>query len=120
MFFGTDRVTEFLDKGFNFISVGNDLHHMLTQNFAHKEALVACADASRKAQSWTPRFCAMPFGNEGHNPVPKNGKAITKPSPQLTGKEWKDSLRAGKPKFGIFVNSHSPTVAEQFAHAGYD
>ena len=34
--------------------------------------------------------------------------------------EFKDSLRAGKPKFGIFVNSHSPTVAEQFAHAGYD
>ena len=29
--FGTDRVGEFLDKGFPFISVGNDLHHVLTQ-----------------------------------------------------------------------------------------
>ena len=46
--FGTDRVTEFLDKGFNFISVGNDLHHMLTQNFAHKEALVECSMKSNK------------------------------------------------------------------------
>jgi 4-hydroxy-2-oxoheptanedioate aldolase len=29
-------------------------------------------------------------------------------------------LRAGKPKLGLFVNSHSPTVAEQLAHSGYD
>lgn len=29
--FGTARVGEFLDKGFTFISVGNDLHHVLTQ-----------------------------------------------------------------------------------------
>jgi len=29
--FGTDRVGEFLEKGFPFISVGNDLHHVLTQ-----------------------------------------------------------------------------------------
>ena len=29
--FGTARVGEFLDKGFTFISVGNDLHHILTQ-----------------------------------------------------------------------------------------
>ena len=28
---GTERVTEFLDLGFTFISVGNDLHHVLTQ-----------------------------------------------------------------------------------------
>jgi hypothetical protein len=27
----TARVGEFLDKGFSFISVGNDLHHTLTQ-----------------------------------------------------------------------------------------
>ena len=70
--FGTDRVTEFLDKGFNFISIGNDLHHMLTQNFAHKEALVAASSASNKP--WTPRHTNMPFGGEGalagHNPAP--------------------------------------------------
>src|SRR5262252_3906610 len=38
----------------------------------------------------------------------------------LTGKEFKAQLRAGKPKMGLFVNSHSPTVAEQLAHSGYD
>jgi 4-hydroxy-2-oxoheptanedioate aldolase len=38
----------------------------------------------------------------------------------LTGAEFKQELRAGKPKFGLFVNSHSPTVAEQLAHTGYD
>src|SRR6476659_10224044 len=29
--FGTSRVGEFLDKGFPFVSIGNDLHHILTQ-----------------------------------------------------------------------------------------
>src|SRR5205814_10413591 len=33
--FGTARVGEFLDKGFSFISIGNDLHHVLTQAGAH-------------------------------------------------------------------------------------
>ena len=28
--FGTDRVEEFLKKDFAFISIGNDLHHVLT------------------------------------------------------------------------------------------
>src|SRR5919198_1642869 len=38
----------------------------------------------------------------------------------LTGKQFKAQLREGKPKFGLFLNSHSPTVAEQLAHSGYD
>lgn len=38
----------------------------------------------------------------------------------LTGVEFKKQLRAGTPKLGLFVNSHSPTVAEQLAHGGYD
>jgi 4-hydroxy-2-oxoheptanedioate aldolase len=38
----------------------------------------------------------------------------------LTGAEFKKQLSAGTPKFGLFVNSHSPTVAEQLAHSGYD
>ncbi len=38
----------------------------------------------------------------------------------LTGTEFKQQLRAGTPKFGLFLNSHSPTVAEQLAHSGYD
>jgi 4-hydroxy-2-oxoheptanedioate aldolase len=42
------------------------------------------------------------------------------PDPALSGSEFKKQLRAGTPKLGLFVNSHSPTVAEQLAHSGYD
>ena len=38
----------------------------------------------------------------------------------LSGAEFKQQLREGKPKMGLFLNSHSPTVAEQMAHSGYD
>jgi 4-hydroxy-2-oxoheptanedioate aldolase len=38
----------------------------------------------------------------------------------LTGGEFKKQLRAGTPKLGIFLNAHSPTVAEQLSHSGYD
>jgi 4-hydroxy-2-oxoheptanedioate aldolase len=38
----------------------------------------------------------------------------------ITGAEFKTQLREGKPKMGLFLNSHSPTVAEQLAHSGYD
>src|SRR6201993_2929199 len=38
----------------------------------------------------------------------------------LTGAEFKKQLRAGSPKLGLFLNAHSPTVAEQLAHSGYD
>jgi 4-hydroxy-2-oxoheptanedioate aldolase len=38
----------------------------------------------------------------------------------LSGAEFKKQLREGKPKLGLFLNSHSPTVAEQLAHSGYD
>jgi 4-hydroxy-2-oxoheptanedioate aldolase len=38
----------------------------------------------------------------------------------LSGAEFKKQLKAGTPKLGLFVNSHSPTVAEQLAHSGYD
>src|SRR6202521_4027330 len=41
-------------------------------------------------------------------------------SEALSGAEFKKQLREGKPKLGLFVNSHSPTVAEQLAHSGYD
>src|ERR1035438_6829791 len=37
-----------------------------------------------------------------------------------TGSEFKKQLRDGQPKIGLFLNSHSPTVAEQLAHSGYD
>src|ERR1700726_2700616 len=38
----------------------------------------------------------------------------------VTGAEFKKELREGKPKLGLFLNSHSPTVAEQLAHSGCD
>jgi 4-hydroxy-2-oxoheptanedioate aldolase len=38
----------------------------------------------------------------------------------LSGSEFKEQLRSGSPKLGLFLNSHSPTVAEQLAHSGYD
>ena len=38
----------------------------------------------------------------------------------ITGAEFKQQMRDGVPKMGLFINSHSPTVAEQLAHSGYD
>src|ERR1700694_1580579 len=38
----------------------------------------------------------------------------------LSGADFKQQLRAGIPKMGLFLNAHSPTVAEQLAHSGYD
>ncbi|HEY1656838.1 MAG TPA: aldolase/citrate lyase family protein [Candidatus Sulfotelmatobacter sp.] len=42
------------------------------------------------------------------------------PDTALSGSEFKKQLRQGTPKLGLFLNSHSPTVAEQLAHSGYD
>ena len=39
---------------------------------------------------------------------------------KLSGSEFKQELRSGKVKLGLFVNSASMTVAEQLAHSGYD
>ena len=41
-------------------------------------------------------------------------------SETLSGAEFKKHLREGKPKIGLFLNSHSATVADQMAHSGYD
>ena len=41
-------------------------------------------------------------------------------SQSLNGAEFKKQLREGRPKMGLFINSHSPTVVEQLAHSGYD
>src|SRR5438128_10044113 len=38
----------------------------------------------------------------------------------ISGAECNEQFREGKPELGIFVNAHSPTVAEQLAHSGYD
>jgi 4-hydroxy-2-oxoheptanedioate aldolase len=55
--FGTSRVGEFLDKGFSFISIGNDLHHLLTQTGAHVQALESIA--KEKGKAWARRPSAL-------------------------------------------------------------
>lgn len=55
--FGTDRVGEFLDKGFTFISIGNDLHHVLTQSGAYVQKMEAIAE--EKGKKWTRRPTAL-------------------------------------------------------------
>ncbi|HBY58414.1 MAG TPA: hypothetical protein DEH78_01245 [Solibacterales bacterium] len=47
--FGTARVGEFLDKGFTFISIGNDLHHVMTQSGAYMQELETIAADKKKA-----------------------------------------------------------------------
>jgi 4-hydroxy-2-oxoheptanedioate aldolase len=55
--FGTARVGEFLEKGFRFISIGNDLHHLLTQAGAHVQAMESIA--AEKGAAWTRRPTAL-------------------------------------------------------------
>lgn len=55
--FGTARVGEFLEKDFRFISIGNDLHHILTQAGAHVGALEGIA--KDKGAAWTRRPTAL-------------------------------------------------------------
>ena len=55
--FGTSRVGEFLEKGFTFISIGNDLHHVLTQAGAYVKDMEAIAEGKGKA--WTRRPTAL-------------------------------------------------------------
>src|SRR4249920_1073367 len=55
--FGTSRVGEFLDKGFSFISIGNDLHHVLTQTAAYVKDVEDIAKA--KGKSWARRTTAL-------------------------------------------------------------
>jgi 4-hydroxy-2-oxoheptanedioate aldolase len=55
--FGTARVGEFLDKGFTFISLGNDLHHVLTQTGAYMKDVTSIA--KDKSKKWQPRPSAL-------------------------------------------------------------
>ena len=55
--FGTARVGEFLDKGFPLISLGNDLHHILTQATAYvKDVETVSKD---KSAAWIRRPTAL-------------------------------------------------------------
>lgn len=52
--FGTARVQEFLDKGFTFISIGNDLHHVMTQQASHIEVLETCKKGGKEWKKLDP------------------------------------------------------------------
>jgi 4-hydroxy-2-oxoheptanedioate aldolase len=55
--FGTARVGEFLEKGFPFISLGNDLHHILTQATAYVKDVEMVS--TEKGAAWTRRPTAL-------------------------------------------------------------
>jgi 4-hydroxy-2-oxoheptanedioate aldolase len=55
--FGTARVGEFLEKGFTFISIGNDLHHVLTQAGAYVKEMETIAES--KGKQWARRPTAL-------------------------------------------------------------
>jgi 4-hydroxy-2-oxoheptanedioate aldolase len=55
--FGSSRVGEFLEKGFPFISLGNDLHHILTQASAYVKDVEAVS--KEKGTGWTRRPTAL-------------------------------------------------------------
>src|SRR3981081_2648116 len=54
------------------------------------------------------------------NPRVISPRRSVMPETALSGAEFKKQMREGKPKMGLFLNSHSPTVAEQLAYSGYD
>jgi 4-hydroxy-2-oxoheptanedioate aldolase len=55
--FGTTRVGEFLEKGFTFVSIGNDLHHLVTQAGAYVNDMEGIAKSQGK--SWVRRPTAL-------------------------------------------------------------
>jgi 4-hydroxy-2-oxoheptanedioate aldolase len=55
--FGTSRVGEFLEKGFTFISIGNDLHHVLTQAGTYVKDIETVS--KEKGKTWSRRATAL-------------------------------------------------------------
>jgi len=55
--FGTSRVAEFIEKGFPFVSIGNDLHHILTQATAYVKDVEAIG--KDKNVAWARRPTAL-------------------------------------------------------------
>ena len=55
--FGTDRVGEFLEKDFSLISLGNDLHHILTQTGSYVGNVEEVS--KEKGRPWTRRPTAL-------------------------------------------------------------
>ena len=55
--FGTSRVGEFLEQGFTFISIGNDLHHILTQAGAYVKDVESIS--KEKDMPWQKRTSSL-------------------------------------------------------------
>jgi 4-hydroxy-2-oxoheptanedioate aldolase len=55
--FGTARVGEFLEKGFTFFGLGNDLHHVLTQTSAYVNDVESVS--KEKGKIWMRRTTAL-------------------------------------------------------------
>ena len=55
--FGTDRVAEFLKQGFVFQSLGNDLHHILTQTVTHTNNVVEIS--KKEGKEWKKLPCEL-------------------------------------------------------------
>jgi 4-hydroxy-2-oxoheptanedioate aldolase len=55
--FGTPRVGEFMEKGFTFFSLGNDLHHILTQTGAYVNDVETVS--KEKGKVWKRRPTAL-------------------------------------------------------------
>ena len=61
--FGTSRVGEFLEKGFTFISIGNDLHHVLTQATAYVKDMESVSTEQGKPWTRRPTSLSAPPGS---------------------------------------------------------
>jgi riboflavin kinase len=59
--FGTERVAEFIKKGFLFISIGNDLHHLVTQASSHMATIKDILKSNRVSP--ISKYAPPPTGN---------------------------------------------------------
>src|SRR5262249_3643533 len=69
-------------------------------------------------KSGPPVYCVSPRTHKSTEPLQVEEQTMS--AEKLNGADFKKELRAGQPKMGLFLNAHSPTIAEQLAHSGYD
>jgi HpcH/HpaI aldolase/citrate lyase family len=88
--FGTARVSEFLGKEFRFISVGNDLHHMLTQAGAYVKDVEEMAKKGSKPWARGPTALFLLLASRFHW---CRCRARLQPGPYMTliTRGWRES-----------------------------
>ena len=87
---------------------------------ANVTTLTDAYEGVKAVKKWTAGRYDMLLGEAGRFRGRPTSRRILPMNASLTGAEFKNQLRAGGTKMGLFLNSHSPTLAEQFAHSGYD